>query len=276
MLALGLPALLGATSAIEASHEWAPVDTAAIHPGVQTFTEGAGQCTANFIFSHGDDLLIGQAAHCSGTGAATDTDGCTAGSVDLEDADVTIQGADHPGTIVYSSWAAMQAEGEDRPTVCAYNDFALVKIDPRDHDKVNPSIPVFGGPEGTDTDGAAMGEQVFTYGNSSLRMGLTQLSPHVGISLGTSGDGWTTPVYTLTPGLPGDSGSAVMSQDGEALGILVTLALAPLPGSNGVTSLTKVLTYANAHGDWSDTVVLEHGDEPFTGNVTSLLGGLLG
>ena len=47
-----------------------------IHPGVQTFTDGA-QCTSNFVFSDGSSTYIGQAAHCSGTGTATDTDGCT-------------------------------------------------------------------------------------------------------------------------------------------------------------------------------------------------------
>ena len=41
-----------------------------IHPGVQTFTAGA-QCTANFIFKDASSTYIGQAAHCSGTGAAT-------------------------------------------------------------------------------------------------------------------------------------------------------------------------------------------------------------
>ena len=47
-----------------------------IHPGVQTFTAG-GQCTANFIFRDSGGTYIGQAAHCSGTGAATSTNGCT-------------------------------------------------------------------------------------------------------------------------------------------------------------------------------------------------------
>lgn len=268
-------AALAAPSAVaEPAGGWADAATATIHPGVQTVTAGAGQCTANFVFSSGQDILIGQAAHCAGTGAATDTNGCDAGSLDLGTS-VDIQGADHPGELVYSSWRAMQEANEDDPNACAYNDFALVKVDPRDHDKVNPSIPVFGGPEGIDTNGAAFGEQVYTYGNSSLRLGLTELSPHVGYSLGTSGGGWTTSIYTATPGLPGDSGSAVVSQDGEALGILVTLALAPAPASNGVTSLAPALAYANAHGDLS-TITLEDGTEPFSGNLTSVLGGLLG
>ena len=57
---------------------WAPAATATIHPGVMTFTAGA-QCTANFVFTQGSDVYIGQAAHCSGTGAATDTNGCDSG-----------------------------------------------------------------------------------------------------------------------------------------------------------------------------------------------------
>ena len=74
--------------------------------------------------------------------------------------------------------------------------------------------------------------------------------------------------------MPGDSGSGVLSQDGEALGILVTVALAPLAGSNGVTSLDLALAYANGHSELG-TITLEDGTEPFTGNVTSVLGGLL-
>ena len=255
------------------AYAWADADSATIHPGVQ-MTSSAGQCTANFVFTNGTDILIGQAAHCTGLGQATDTNGCTAGSLPLG-TEVQIQGADHPGTLVYSSWLAMQDANEADANACAYNDFGLVRIDPLDHDKVNPSIPVFGGPTGIDTNGAASGESVYTYGNSSLRLGLTQLSPHVGTSLGTSGDAWTTTVYTVTPGLPGDSGSAVVSQDGQALGILVTLGLAPLPGSNGVTSLDRALDYANAHGGIG-TISLANGTEAFSGNLLSVLGGLTG
>ena len=266
-LALSLPALLGA----------APADTAAIHPGVQTLTEGAGQCTANFVFTDGADTFIGQAAHCSGTGQATDTNGCTATSLPIG-TPVTVVGSDgneYAGELAYSSWIAMQEAGERDANACAYNDFALVRLLEGD-EQVNASVPVFGGAMGIDEDGAMLGEQVYTYGNSSLRLGLTELSPHVGTSLGTSGGGWTTAIYTVTPGLPGDSGSAVLSQDGEALGVLVTLALAPLAGSNGVTSLDMALAYANASNQLPNEVRLVDGDVPFTGNVTSVLGGLLG
>ena len=51
-----------------AAPTWAPAATATIHPGVQLVTDGA-QCTANFVFADATDVYLGQAAHCSGTGA---------------------------------------------------------------------------------------------------------------------------------------------------------------------------------------------------------------
>src|SRR5689334_685818 len=56
-----------------AAAAWAPAATAAIHPGVMMYTDGA-QCTANFVFTDtAGDVFVGYAAHCAGTGAATDT-----------------------------------------------------------------------------------------------------------------------------------------------------------------------------------------------------------
>ncbi len=241
-----------------------------IRPGVMTVTEGA-QCTANFIFTGGQATYIGQAAHCSGLGAATETNGCDSASLPLG-TEVEIGGATKPGTLVYNSWLTMQKVGETDPDACAYNDLALVKIDPADVGRVSPNIPVLGGPNGIDRDGVGAGEQVYSYGNSSLRQGLTQLSPKQGFSLGTTGNGWTHPIYTITPGIPGDSGSAVLSSDGEALGILSTLSIAPTPLSNNVSDLGRALDYANGKGGMG--VKLINGG-PFDGQLP-ILRGLLG
>ena len=73
----------------------------------------------------------------------------------------------------------MQAAGETDANTCDYNDLALVKLDPADYGKVNPSIPFWGGPTGL-TDTSATGDKVLSYGNSSLRLGVTQLSPKEG------------------------------------------------------------------------------------------------
>ena len=252
--------LVGATSA--SAQTWAPAASATVHPGVQTYTNG-GQCTANFIYTAGSDIYIGQAAHCSSTGEQTDTDGCLAASLPNGTA-VEVTGASQPGTMVYNSWNAMQAAGETDADTCAYNDLALIKLDPADHGKVNPSVPTLGGPTALG-DTTAIGDTVYSYGNSSLRQGITLLSPKIGKSLGASGGGWTHLVYTVTPGIPGDSGSAFMDDKGNAFGVLSTLQLAPIAASNGVSDLAKALAYARSHG--GPDVTLAKGTQPFTGSL---------
>lgn len=251
---------LGLAPTGEAAPTWAPVATATIRPGVQTLTEGA-QCTANFIFRDATNVYVGQAAHCSGTGGSTETDGCTSASLPIG-TPVTVGGASQPGTLVYNSWITMQARGETDPDTCAYNDFALVRLAPVDAAKVNPSVPHWGGPVGLAATGTTIGQTVYSYGNSSLRGGLAQLSPKTGISLGDAGSGWSHNVATVSPGIPGDSGSAFLDGTGKALGILSTLQLAPIPGSNGVGDLPRELTYLHAHT--SIAAQLAIGTEPFT------------
>jgi hypothetical protein len=244
-----------------AASAWAPAATAPVHPGVQVFTEGA-QCTANFVFTSGGKTYLGQAAHCSGTGQATDTNGCTAGSLPVG-TPVEVTGASRPGTLAYNSWISMQAAGETDEEACAYNDLALIELDPADVDKVNPSVPKWGGPSGVGTE-KALGD-VYSYGNSSLRGGITQLSPKRGKVVEVTPGGWSYTLYTLTPGIPGDSGSAFLNAKGQALGVLSTVAIAPLVASNGVGDIGKEIAYARAHG-FSD-LALVNGTEPFKGGL---------
>ena len=166
LVALITAAALAAGLVSNPASAWAPAGTAAIHPGVQTRTDGA-QCTANFIFTAGNSTYIGQAAHCSSTG--TETNGCLASSLPLG-TKVEVGGASELGVLVYNSWLAMQAADppETDPDTCAYNDFALIKLDPGDVKNVNPSIPHWGGPNGLNTTGVLPLQKVYGYGNSSL------------------------------------------------------------------------------------------------------------
>ena len=265
-LALGVIAALATPNAASA---WAPAATATVHPGVMTYTEG-GQCTSNFVFQDASGVYVGQAAHCSGTGGQTETDGCTSGSLPLG-TKVEVKGASKPGTMVYNSWLAMQARGETDPDTCAYNDLALVELDPADVGRVNPSVPGFGGPTAVGSAGE-LGSTVYSYGNSSLRGGVTKLSPKQGIVIQNEGGGWSHVVATLSPGTPGDSGSGFLDEAGEAIGVLSTLQLAPLPATNGVGDLAKELAYARANSAFTG-VQLVHGTEPFK---PDLLGAILG
>jgi hypothetical protein len=258
-LSLVAAVVLLARSEAPAARAWAPAAKATIHPGVQTFTAGA-QCTANFVFRSGATVYIGQAAHCSGTGGSTETDGCTSKSLPLG-TKVTVGGV--TGTMVYNSWIAMQKRREKRPNVCAYNDLALIKLPAAAVAKVNPSVPFWGGPTGVGRPTSA-GATVYSYGNSSLRAGATTLSPKRGVSLGTDGNGWSHTVYTATPGIPGDSGSGFLNANGKAIGVLSTVTLAPLAGSNGVGDLAHELAYLHAHTKLRVTLV--RGTEPFRPN----------
>jgi hypothetical protein len=219
---------------------WAPAETAPIHPGVMTFTEGA-QCTSNFVFQDGQTVFLGQAADCSGTGAATETNGC-------EDSlpigtPVELDGATRAGTLAYNSWITMQQVGEGAEETCAYNDLAVIRLDPADVPNVNPSVPAFGGPTGVGSWGGT-GSTVYTYGNSSLRGGVTALS-----------------------------GSGFLSSSGGAIGVLSTVQLAPLAASNGVGDLPKEIGHMKAHG-FSGTNLVP-GTEPFNPNeVGAALRGL--
>jgi hypothetical protein len=250
---------------------WAPAATAPIHPGVQTVTAG-GQCTSNFVFQDASGTYLGQAAHCSSTGGQTSTDGCDTGSQPIGTA-VEIDGASKPGTLAYNSWLTMQQKNETDADTCAYNDLALVKIDPADVANVNPTVPGFGGPTGlgSSTAATATGDDVYSYGNSSLRFGVTKLSPKKGKVVQSEGNGWSRNVVTLSPGIPGDSGSGFMDGSGQAIGVLSTLQIAPFAGTNGVGDLSNEVNYMHANSSFSGTSLVP-GTEPFSSDWVSAIG----
>ncbi|HEY9417033.1 MAG TPA: serine protease [Pseudonocardia sp.] len=256
----GALAIPGAASA---SGRFASEQDASIHPGV-TLDSAAGQCTSNFLFTSGDKTYIGMAAHCVGKGGETDTDGCKSRSYPLGTR-IKIHGARNLGRLAYSSWITMQKHGERNDDLCAYNDFALVELDDDDVRNANPTVPHFGGPVGLRRGGLEAGAQVYTYGNSDLRAGLSPLSPKQGVNLGDEGRGRTHQVVTLSPGVPGDSGSGFLDSDGRAFGVLSTLSLTPLPGSNGVSDLAKAVDYANNEGNMD--IQLVEGDRDFSGGT---------
>jgi hypothetical protein len=248
---------------------WAPASSAPVRPGVRVVTSGS-QCTSNFVFievgrdSSGREftreVLLGMAAHCAGTGGSTSTNGCTTGSRALGTA-VSIGGATRDGSLWYSAWRSMQARNESNASACAYNDFALVRVHPSDWSRVNPTLQFWGGPSGLRTSGTGLGTDVFSYGNSGLRLGLSTLSPKQGTSIGTIGGGWSHVVYTATPGIPGDSGSGFVDAAGRAFGVTSTVYLAPFTAGNGLTDLNRALAYARTAT--GRDIRLVRGTEPF-------------
>lgn len=261
--ALVAGSVLLAGSPAHAVPTWNP--SGPIRPGVQTLTAG-GQCTANFVFfDSSNNVYIGQSAHCATLGSATQTNGCTTPSRPLG-TNVSVGGATRPGTLVYSSWRAMQ-DALASPTIpdpsadaCANNDFAIVKLDPADYGRVNPTVPFWGGPNALNTVGQGQLRDVYTYGNSSLRFGLSQLSPKQGITSATTHPtNWSVRMYTVTPGIPGDSGSAILDENGNALATLSTVSA---DGSNGGAALHLALDYLRARSSYT-TLQLATGLTPF-------------
>lgn len=246
----------------------APVEPA-IMAGVELLTPvtevTAGSCTANFVFTSGDRVFIGSAAHCGTLGTATDLNGCTTESVPLG-TPVIIRGADgtdYTGELAYSSWIAMQAAGETDSDLCELNDFALVAIDPADVSRVDSSVPVFGGPQGLDADGVAPRERIYSYQNAADDNGLPVMRAKQGQNLREAAGGRSHIVSTTTPGFAGDSGSGYLDAEGRAFGLLSTIIEQDGQVFNGVTDLAMALDYAVANSDLGD-VALMNGTKPFS------------
>lgn len=248
--------------------QWAPAATAAVHPGVVART-GAIACTSNFLFT--DDrgaLYLGMAALCArgGAGVPQAQDGhgragCTSPSQPLG-TPVDLVGTGLTGTLAYSSWLTMQKVGEKLRSTCSQNNFALIELPVEAREVANPSVPLVGGPTGLAERRTRPGEEVVGYGAGPARPG-TALSPMPGYLVGYTFDGWANLVYTVAPGLPGDSGSGYLNGSGQAIGSLTSLALDP-PGSNVVTDLGMVLAYARERGGLTG-LRLVPGTEPFRG-----------
>jgi hypothetical protein len=254
-----------------AESRWAPARSATITPGVQMITKGS-QCTGNFVFADTKGrVYVGYSAHCAGKGASDDIDCDTPSQplgtpVRFESGGTAVSSGTKVGSgrLAYSSWLTMTRLGATKGPACRYNDFALVRVAEADVRKVNPSVPFYGGPAGVRSAGLTASEKVYSYGNSSLRAGVTPTSYKFGVSTGDHPSGWSHNVYTVTPGIPGDSGSGLLDGNGRAFGTLSTVAVAPIPGENGVGDLARELAYAKKHSGIPGLRMVK-GTKAFTG-----------
>lgn len=251
-------ASLTATGSADAVPKWAPISTATIRPGIQMYTAGA-QCTANFVFyDAAGNVYVGYAAHCAGKGSSSDINGCTTPSHPLGTAVSFRKGGNlftagtqvGRGTLAYSSWLSMQRLRTTNAARCTYNDFALVKVSAADRGKVNPTMPVWGGPNTFGGTPLAAGDRLYTVGNSSLRFGSGFGSGKTGSVIRRVG----TLAYQIksgSPGVPGDSGSGFLDRYGRAMGVLSTievgLGIGVTPVSNVMGDLYEEITWARKY-----------------------------
>lgn len=251
---------------------WTPARHATITPGIQTITDGAGQCTTNFVFTDAaGDVYLGQAAHCARLDEEG-TNGCRTETRPLGTTVVFTTGATTfdvgdpiaEGRLVYSSWRTMQQRHDKNPNRCAYNDFALIKVARKDRALVNPSLPYWGGPTGLTSMGLRTGAPVYGFGRSSLREEGSPYSRQAAMAWADQAekDGWSHTISSRSPGIPGDSGSAYVDDDGRAVGTLSTLSFGILFVWNGLSDLPLELAYARRHSGIKG-LRLELGTVPF-------------
>lgn len=218
-----------------------------IRPGVIVSAMGS-QCTSNFIYKDSAGrYYIGAAAHCFSPDTNSGIDSCEARNEAIG-IDVEIENAAFMGSLAYSSWQAMQDNNETPGSgICTGNDFALIRIDDRDVGNLHPAVRVFEGPTGLFKGNAQSGDGVFSYGQA------TPLSPtqaKSGFIDSQSPDGWIYFVTFGSPGIPGDSGSAVLHETGKGLGVLSGLTACVgicTPTSTSVVNLELALAYAKSH-----------------------------
>jgi hypothetical protein len=209
---------------------WGDPADAPVRPGAQVLD---GSCTAHFVFTSPDNatVYVGTAAHCLGDAGVGDR--------------VSLAGGEATGVVAYDSFATMDRVDESSNAARRFNDFALVAVDPGFRGKVHPAARTYGGP--TDrASSASVGDRVLTYGASNTRPGVDELDDREGLVVGSSD--WHVDLYLAGPGVPGDSGSPVLTEDGRALGVLVTLEFTPGPGSNDATKVQRAVEYMENHG----------------------------
>lgn len=195
-----------------------------IRPGMLVSFGGA-LCTGSYIFTDGSDTYISTAGHCTSVGQRA-----RLGSLQF-------------GTTVFST-------GDGGPG----NDFALVKIDSNRLNLVDPEMCNFAGPTGihTDADGTIIGDRIVRTGHGG---GFSiPPTPHEGVGIG-----WGATSLTWVHGpVPGDSGSPIRHESGEALGVVTHVVITPTTGFGIATRLDHGMALANIPGLQLSTVSYTH------------------
>jgi hypothetical protein len=204
----------------------APIGTGTcpgVRPGAIVQSD-AGQCTFNFLFRGSDGRnYMGTAGHCI-----------------LGESPIG-------GDVGEESWApgtgpvATDADG-NRIGEFAYailqdpKDFALIRLDAG----VTPSAQMchFGGPTGTNGDRPSGAVILQHFGNGIGVGSVLPARSHVALGMPDADH-----VYANGVAAPGDSGSGVISDDGRAVGVLVTVGVHTASiGTSGVDAGTVGIT----------------------------------
>ena len=177
-----------------------------VRPGAEVQTD-VGLCTLNFLFEAPDkERYIGTAGHCIlGEGGPT---GNNVGEKTWPPGQGPVAKDSQGHQIGEFVYAILQDP----------KDFSLIRLDPGV--QASPEMCQFGGPTGINDD-VGGGTKVLQYWGNGIAIG-SALPARSAVA-----DGFpdANHVYAEGLALPGDSGSAVITDDGRALGVLVTVGV---------------------------------------------------
>lgn len=213
---------------------WPRPSEAEIRPGVMV---GNMSCTSGFLFRSPDNttLYLSAAGHCFREKDAGDS--------------VAIRKGKYSGRLAYAINAANSLVEKD---------FALIALNNSYRDEVHPAVYHYGGPTGISKN-VSRGDRVVTFGNSSLREPIDSsgdgeppaspgntLDPRGGIVYNDSK--YETQAYFAPPSIHGDSGSPVMTDEGQAVGVVTTGHIGGCGVCNGIANLDANLALAREEG----------------------------
>lgn len=179
--------------------------------------EGRFGCTANFVWASGGRRYLGAAGHCflpadraasHGPGADYDVSGVTV-EVCVDGCEGNFNTNQLTGTWVTLgrvAYARQTLDGED-----VGNDFGVVEIPRRIRDFVRLSMPVWGGPTGTQT--LELGDYACHYGHGLLVGEVFVTKARIGVGGGSDEAAWMGDFA----GAFGDSGSALVGCANDGL-----------------------------------------------------------
>jgi hypothetical protein len=196
-----------------------------VRPGA-VIESDKGLCTMNFLFQESDGArYIGTAGHCilgESPLGGEDVGEFSGADLAAEVAPNGVEARDGNGTRIGDfAYAILTTQGG------VTRDFSLVRLDA----SVTATARMchFGGPTGTNADTPTSPTILHHYGNGLLVGELIPARTHLALQM-------SDPDEALAIGLvvPGDSGSGVISDDGRAVGVLVTVGVNLVIGGPGV------------------------------------------
>ncbi|MGH7319701.1 MAG: S1 family peptidase, partial [Candidatus Rokuibacteriota bacterium] len=203
-------------------------------------SSGGSLCTLNFVFFQdvdgdnlrdpGETLYIGTAAHCvNSNGEATGQR-------------MHVRNVGAFGTVIYNGWE----HGVGSPVAGDPRDVALIRIDADKESLVQATLRFWGGPSAVASTNPGFGQRTLHYGHG-LAFGDTEATrPREGLLVFWSETGnW----QAEHPIIFGDSGSAILTADGKALGIVTFLSIGfTISGGPSMARIMSDLA-ANGHAD---------------------------